>query len=162
MSSIIWRKPEPKPAVKRKRGTGPQRKRVGANEGAAPKKIKFRHYQPLPHRQPVAVKPHSPTAVNLSTHDTVQAGFVNQQHAEFDYNARVHARVSSDSESSMGEISTATSLLSSARTTPDLNLIDPRVLEPGISGEDSVTLTNNMPSTPDDRPSPSNDDEDTR
>ncbi|RJE17656.1 hypothetical protein PHISCL_10006 [Aspergillus sclerotialis] len=153
MSSTIWRKPEPKPAVKRKRGTGPHRKRVGANEeGAAPKKIKFRHYQPLPHRQPVAVEPHSPTAVNLPTHNTVQAGFVNQQHAEFDHNARVHTRVSLDSESSMGEISTATSLRSSTRTTPDLDLIDPGFL----SQESREKMV-----TPDDRPSPSNDDEDT-
>ncbi|KAL6228889.1 hypothetical protein BDW75DRAFT_235598 [Aspergillus navahoensis] len=105
--------------------------------------------------------PHSTTAINLPSHNTTQVGFVNQQHAEFYHTARVHARVSSDSESSMGDSSTVTTPLSSARTTPDLDLIDPRLLEPGVSGEDGVTLANKVPSTPDDRPSPSNDDEDT-
>ncbi|OJJ52276.1 hypothetical protein ASPSYDRAFT_52178 [Aspergillus sydowii CBS 593.65] len=137
-------------------------KRVGANdEGAAPKKVKLRHYQPLPLDQPVAVEPHSPTAIKLPSHDTAQAGFENQPHADFDHNARVHAKASSDSESSIGDISTVTSPLSSARTTPDLYLIDPRLLEPGASGEDGTTLANNVPNTPDDRPSLSDDDEDT-
>ncbi|KAL2802046.1 hypothetical protein BJX63DRAFT_426347 [Aspergillus granulosus] len=137
-------------------------KRVRANaEGAALKKIKFRHYQPVLLHRPVAAEPHSPTAVNLPPHDTAQAGFVNQQHAEFDYNARVHARASSDSESSVGGISTVTSSLSSACTTLDLDLIDPRLLEPGVSGEDDITLANKVPNTPDERPSPSNHDEDT-
>lgn len=53
-----------------------------------------------------------------------------------------------------------TLLLSSACTTPDLDLINPRLLEPGVSGEDGVTLANKVPNTPDDPPSPSNQDED--
>ena len=62
----------------------------------------------------------------------------------------------------MGDISTVTSPLSSARTTPDLELIDPRLLEPGVLGEGGITLANEVPNNPDDRPSPSNDDEDAR
>ena len=163
LTNAIWRRPEPKPAVKRKRGAGAQQKRVGANvEGAAPKKIKFRHYRLLPLDQQVDVEPHSATAINLPSHDTAQAGFVNQEHADFDHNARVHGRNSSDSESSVGDISTVTSPLSSARTTHDLDLIDPRLLELGISGEGGITLATTVPNTPDDRPSPLNDDEDTR
>ncbi|KAF9890711.1 hypothetical protein FE257_005577 [Aspergillus nanangensis] len=155
-------KPESKPAVKRKRGASAQPKRVRANsEEAILKKIKFRYYQPLLLYQPVAVEPHSPTAVNLPSHNTTQVGFVNQQHAEFDHTARVHVRVHSHSESSMGDISTETSPLSSARTTPDLDLIDSRLLEPAVSGEDGVTLANKVPGITHDRPSPSNDDEDT-
>ena len=161
LTNAIWRRSEPQPAVKRKRGAGAQQKRVGANdEGAAPKKVKFQHYQPLPLDQPVAVEPHSPTAIKLPSHDTAQAGFINQPHADFDHSARVHARASSDSESSMGDISPVTFPLSSARTTPDLYLIDPKLFEPGVSGEDGITMANNVPNTPDDRPSLSNDDED--
>lgn len=163
LTNAIWRRPEPKPAVKRKRGADAQQKRVGAkDEGTAPKKIKFRHYRPLRLDQPVAVEPHSATAIHLPSHDTAQVGVISQEHADFDHNARVHASASSDSESSMGGISTVTSPLSSARTTPDLDLIDPRLLEPGVSGEGGITLANKVPNTPDDRPSPSNDDEDTR
>ena len=163
LTNAIWRRPESKPAVKRKRGAVAQQNRVGSNdEGAAPKKIKFRHYQSLPLDQQVAVEPHSATAINLPSHDTANAGFVNQEHADLDHNARVHGRSSSDSESIMGDISTVTSLLSSARTTPDLELIDPRLLEPGVLGKGGTTLANKVPNTPDDRPCPSNDDEDAR
>lgn len=55
---------------------------------------------------------------------------------------------------------TLTSPLSSACTTPGLNLIDPRLLEPGVPGEDGMTLANKVSNTPDDRPSPWNDHED--
>jgi hypothetical protein len=162
LTNALWRRPEPKPAVKRKRGADAQQKRVRANaEGGALKKIKFRHYQPVLLHRPLAAEPHSPTTVSLPPHDAAQAGFVNQQHTEFDYNARVHARVCSDSESSMGGISTVTSSLSSPCTTLDLDLIDPRLLEPGVSGKDGITLANKVPNTPEKRPSPSNHDEDT-
>ncbi|KAL2859885.1 uncharacterized protein BJX67DRAFT_368629 [Aspergillus lucknowensis] len=86
---------------------------------------------------------------------------VNQQHADFDHNAGVHARASSDSESSMGDTPIVTSPLSSARTTPDFNLIHPRLLEPGVSGEDGITLANKVPNTPDDRTPLSGGDEET-
>jgi hypothetical protein len=163
MSPTVWRKPEPKPAVKRKGGTGAQRKRVGTNdEGETPKKIKFLHSQPVPLHRPFAVEPHLPTTINLPPHDTAQAGLVNQQHVEVDHNARVHTRASSDSEINMGDISTVTSPLSCACMTPDLDLIDPRPLEPGFSGEDGITLANTVPNTPAHRPSSSNDGEDTR
>jgi hypothetical protein len=62
----------------------------------------------------------------------------------------------------MGDISTVTSPLSCACMTPDLDLIDPRPLEPGFSGEDGITLANTVPNTPAHRPSSSNDGEDTR
>ncbi|KAL5363082.1 hypothetical protein BJX96DRAFT_177760 [Aspergillus floccosus] len=62
----------------------------------------------------------------------------------------------------MCDISTVTSPLSSARTTPDLNLIDPRLLELVVSGEGGVTLANKVPSPPDYRLFPPNNNEDTR
>ncbi|KAL3473906.1 hypothetical protein BJX99DRAFT_248609 [Aspergillus californicus] len=148
--------------IQEKRGADARQKRGGANEeGAALKKIKFRHYQPVLLHRPVAAEPHSPTTDNLPSYDIAQAGFVNQQHAGFDHNARVHARVSSDSDSSVGVISTVTPSLISACTTPDLELIDPRLLEPGVSGEGGITLANKVPNSPDELPSPSNHDEDT-
>lgn len=77
LTNAIWRKPESKPAIKRKRAASAQQKRVRANgEGAAPKKIKFWQYQPVLLHQAVAVEPYSSTPVNLPSHDTVQAGFV--------------------------------------------------------------------------------------
>ncbi|KAL5360971.1 hypothetical protein BJX96DRAFT_184893 [Aspergillus floccosus] len=139
-----------------------QQKRDEANdEGAAPKKIKFRYYQPLPLHRPAAAEPHLHSVVNLSTHDAAQAAPVNLQYAEFDYSARVRAGLSSDSESSTSDISTVTPPLSSARTTPDLNLIDPRLLRPGISGENDITSANMVNDTSVQQPSPSSDDEDT-
>ncbi|RJE20803.1 hypothetical protein PHISCL_06872, partial [Aspergillus sclerotialis] len=62
----------------------------------------------------------------------------------------------------MGDISTLTSPLSSTRTTPNLKLIDPRLLKPGVLGEGGITLANKVSNTPNNRPSPSNDDEDAR
>ncbi|PWY68065.1 hypothetical protein BO94DRAFT_551083 [Aspergillus sclerotioniger CBS 115572] len=99
--NIVWLRPEPKPAVKRKRGTA-------------------------------------------------QAGFINREHADFDHNASVHARVSSDNENNIDDILTVVSTLSSARTIPDLDLINPRLLEPGISGAGGITLANEVPDPPDD------------
>lgn len=161
LTNAIWRKPEPKPAAKRKRGASAQQKRDEANdEGATPKQIKFRHYQPIPFHQPAAAEPHSHSMVDLSTHDAAQTAPVNLQHAEFDHSARVRAGLSSDSESSMSDISTVTPPLSSAHTTPDLDLIDPRILRPGVSGENDITLANTVPDAPHQRPSRSSDDED--
>ncbi|KAK1141018.1 hypothetical protein N8T08_009675 [Aspergillus melleus] len=165
LTNAIWLRPEPKPAVKRKRGTGEQQKRAAVkDEGAASKSIKFRHYRPLPLDQPVAAdaEPHSPNAVHPPSHDAAQVGIINREHADFDHNASVHARVSSDNENNVGDISTVASTLSSARTTPDLDLIDPRLLEPGVSGEGGITLANEVPDPPDDLPSSSNSDEDAR
>jgi hypothetical protein len=61
----------------------------------------------------------------------------------------------------VGVISTVTPSLISACTTPDLELIDPRLLEPGVLGEGGITLANKVPNSPDKRPSPSNHNEDT-
>ena len=55
-----------------------------------------------------------------------------------------------------------TSPLSSVRTTPNLKLIDPRLLELGVLGEGGITLANKVPNNPNNRPSPSNDNEDAR
>ena len=55
-----------------------------------------------------------------------------------------------------------TSPLSSTRTTPNLELIDPRLLELGVLGEGGITLANKVPNNPNNRPSSLNDNEDTR
>ncbi|KAL5332292.1 hypothetical protein BJX70DRAFT_393091 [Aspergillus crustosus] len=96
--NVIWWRPEPKLAVKRKQGADAQQKRAG---------------------------------------------------------------VSSDSEGSMGDIPTVTLLLSSARMTPGLDLIDPRLLKLGVLGDNGITLVNKVPKTPGERPSPLNHDEGT-
>jgi len=138
----IW-KPK-KAALKRKRAAkGPPCVDEKAQE-PKPEKIRFRHYQPL--------NQHLQTADSHGRSTTIHtlAGVPTQTNVTFwEYpcppsNSSSGASGSSTSESNTADISAPSSPLSSLRTTADLELIDPRILDPlwpGNGGPPSIDGT---------------------
>jgi hypothetical protein len=78
LTNAIWQRPEPKPAVNKKRGVGAQQKRVGAKDEEQYREINLDPTGLLLLLLKVAVEPCSPTVINLPSHETMQAGVVNQ------------------------------------------------------------------------------------
>ena len=107
-----------------------------------PKEIKFRHYNP-PNQCLQTVDSHErPTIIQTLAPVPMQTNFTFCGYpCPSSYSSGVTSG-SSASESNTADASASTSPLSSLRTTPDLELIDPRILDPHWVGNSTSTAIN--------------------